>query len=141
MTLAPTATAPGARVPANVNELSESLKRLPAASEFILRLENVRAHRAPGVGYDVYYGLSEGQRPNTENAAYAGTLSFFGAVPLSDHGMADMPGRAYSFSITRPVRSALTGASNVASTVTLVPTGAPAEGSAPTIGSISLISA
>jgi hypothetical protein len=52
-----------------------------------------------------------------------------------------MPGHNFSFLITQPVRQALAGAANAATKVTLVPTGAPASDSMPTIGSISLASA
>jgi tyrosinase len=142
VTLAPAAPRPGAPAPANVTELSTSLKALPTESEFILTLENVHANMAPGVGYDVYVGLAEGQRPNRESPAYAGSLSFFGAVAHGMPGMA-MPEiqRTYSFFVTRPVRQALGVAPNAVDNVTLVPTGTPRENSAPTIGAVALVSA
>lgn len=137
VTLAAAQAAPAA---AGNNALTQSLQALPSDKQFVLRLENVRAMAAPGVGYDVYYGLAEGQTPNPENPAYAGSLSFFGDAPHGeDHGA--MPGRTYSFVVTQPVRQALGGAADAASKVTLVPTGAPAEGAMPSIGSISLVSA
>ena len=55
-------------------------------------------------------------------------------------GQMQMPGHNFSFLITEPVRQALAGAANAAAKVTLVPTGAPASDSMPTIGSISLAS-
>jgi tyrosinase len=145
VTLSPPSPTPGTTAPATIDQLSASLKALPVDSQFILRLENVRADAAPGVAYDVYYGLREGQQPSRENPAYAGSLSFFGVVRHGGHSTADMPmpdanGRTYSFLITRPVQQALSGTANTAATVTLVPTGTPRENAAPTIGSISLIS-
>lgn len=137
VSLAAAAPAPGAAAPAGVREL---LKALPATTTYILRLENVRATAAPGVGYDVYYGLAEGQQPSRQSPAYVGTLTFFGVASQAMPGMA-MPQitRTFSFYVTLPVQQALNG--NAADKVTLVPTGKPKEGAAPTIGSISLVSA
>jgi tyrosinase len=139
VSLVSTAAAPAQ--PSGATPLSESLRALGPARQFILRLENVRAQAPPGVGYDVYYGLGQAQ-PSRENPAYAGSLSFFGATAMADHGaMAEMPFRTYSFYVTEPVRLALDKSADAASAITLVPTGAPAQGSTPTIGSISLVSA
>jgi tyrosinase len=139
------AAAPGALAPAvapNANLVSDSLKAVPADKQFVLTLENVRATAEVGAGYDVYYGLPEGQSPNRESPAYVGSVSFFGVAPHGDdHAMADMPGRSISFVITQPVRQTLDAAPAAAASVTLVPTNAPAAGSMPTIGSISLLSA
>lgn len=140
----PTTVALASRQPntPQANGLSATLDALPLATHFILRLENVQAKAAPGVGYDVYYGLPEGQPPNRSNPAYVGSLSFFGVAAHAMAGMA-MPEiqRTYSFYITRPVQNALNATPQTAAKVTLVPNGTPKESAAPTIGSISLISA
>jgi len=140
--LAP-AGAGGAAPAANVNQLSDQLKAVPADKQFVLTLENVKAMSTVNAGYDVYYGLPEGQRPSRDNPAYVGTVTFFGAVSHGDDhaAMPDMPGQSVSFVITEPVRQALDAAPAAAASVTLVPTRAPAAGSMPTIGSISLQSA
>jgi tyrosinase len=142
VTLAPPAPRPGVLAPANVTPLSTSLKELPIESQFILTLENVHASADPAVGYDVYVGIPEGQHPNRESPAYAGSLSFFGVVAHAMPGMA-MPElqRSYSFFVTQPVRQALGVAPNAVQKITLVPTGTPRENSAPTIGAVTLISA
>jgi tyrosinase len=143
VTLAAAPPAPGAPAPAGGNNaLTKSLQALPASRQFILQLNDVKAMSRPGVNYDIYYGLAEGQTPSHDSPAYAGSLSFFGVAPHGDDGgMANMPGHNFSFLITQPVRQALTGDANAAAKVTLVPTGAPAADSMPTIGSISLVSA
>jgi tyrosinase len=142
VTLAAAPSAPGAPAPASGNDaLTKSLQAVPAERQFILQLNDVKAMSRPGVNYDVYYGLAEGQTPSHDSPAYAGSLSFFGVAPHGDMGQMQMPGHNFSFLITQPVRQALAGAANAATKVTLVPTGAPASDSMPTIGSISLVSA
>ena len=139
VTLAAPPPAPGTPAPAGGNNaLTQSLQAVPASRQFILQLNDVKAMSRPGVNYDVYYGLAEGQTPSHDSPAYAGSLSFFGVAPHGDMGQMQMPGHNFSFLITQPVRQALAGAANAAAKVTLVPTGAPASDSMPTIGSISL---
>ncbi len=125
-------------------DLSIQLQSLKVDSVFYLRLNDVNASAAPEVGYDVYLDPSgEGELERSESA-YVGSLSFFEVAPHDEQHEAAEPkgkGRNYSFVVTDRVRELQKeGRLSREPNVTLVPTGAPTEASAPRIGSISLVS-
>ena len=96
VTLAAAPPAPGAPAPASGNDaLTQSLQAVPASRQFILQLNDVKAMSRPGVNYDVYYGLAEGQTPSHDSPAYAGSLSFFGVAPHGDMGQMCIRDRSY----------------------------------------------
>jgi hypothetical protein len=115
-----------------------------AGRNFYLRLDGLRAATQPGIAYDVYLDLPEGTTPGRDSPHYVGSANFFGAVlhgAHAGHGPAPASKRSYSLVATQTVRK-LQEAGRLTETprVTLVPTGAPREGAAPTITSIALLS-
>ncbi len=125
-------------------DLSVQLQSLKEDSVFYLRLNDVNASAPPDAGYDVYLDPSgEGELKRSESA-YVGSLSFFDVAPHDEQHEAAEPkgkGRNYSFVVTDRVRELQKeGRLSREPNVTLVPTGAPSEGSAPRIASVSLVS-
>jgi tyrosinase len=116
-----------------------------AGRNFYLRLDGLRAATQPGVAYDVYLDLPEGVTPDRSNASYVGSVNFFAAVVHGAHAAGHAPAAAakksYSLVATDTVRKLQeAGRLTEAPRVTLVPTGAPRQGAAPTISSIALLS-
>ncbi|SDT03337.1 tyrosinase [Pseudomonas asplenii] len=113
---------------------SAQVKALPAVQEYALSFEAIAASSAPGNAYNVYLGLPEGKAPTSEYLV--GTISMFGVgAHKAHHGSS----KSASFLVGEQLQVLLkAGEVKEAPSVTLVPVGEPAPGSAPTIGNISL---
>lgn len=89
-----------------------------AAAEFVenrvvLSLEGIQFDRNPGVAYEVYINLPEGQEPDYRSEYFAGTLGFFGLEPDHVHGGGhgheaeehQQPSATVSYDVTPNVRA------------------------------------
>jgi hypothetical protein len=117
--------------------LSSDLQENPDRPVF-LRLQSVRV-QGPTTAYDVY--LNSSGNLNRADASFVGSLSLFGAASHASHANQQNRGRNFSFVITEQIRR-LRDADrlNSPATVTLNPIGGQSGASAPSIGSIALIS-
>jgi len=141
------ATQPVARLnlPSGDNTLAAHVQAEAPDRVYYLRLNDVRASAAPDAGYEVYLGHTGEAAPSRSDPSFVGTISFFGLA--SHEANADHPAattskpRNFSFLVTNVVKQLhQAGRLTEEPKVTLVPTEAPSEGSAPTIGSVSLVS-
>src|SRR5439155_18415962 len=75
----------------------------------VLNLEGIDYERNPGVTYEVYINLPEGQEPDYQSEYYVGNLAFFGMKPHTHGGQAapvqGQPGGNQNFDITGNVRA------------------------------------
>jgi tyrosinase len=79
----------------------------------VLSLEGIQFDRNPGVAYEVYINLPEGQEPDYRSEYFAGTLGFFGLEPDHVHGGGhgpeaeehQQPSATVSYDITPNVRA------------------------------------
>jgi Common central domain of tyrosinase/Polyphenol oxidase middle domain/Protein of unknown function (DUF_B2219) len=98
------------------DETREEVAELAAAdvveNRVVLSLEGIQYDRNPGVSYEVYINLPEGQEPDYRSEYFAGTLGFFGLEPDHVHGGHDpeaggdeQPSATVSYDITPNVRA------------------------------------
>jgi len=141
------ATQPVARLnlPSGANTLAAQIQAEASNRVYFLRLNDVRASFAPDAGYDVYLDHTGEAAPSPSDPTFVGSISFFGLA--SHEANADRPAatsskpRNFSFLVTKVVQQLQqAGRLTEEPKVTLVPAEAPSEGSAPTIGSVSLVS-
>jgi len=141
------ATQPVARLnlPSGANTLAAQVQAEASDRVYYLRLNDVRAPFAPDTGYEVYLGHTGEAAPSRSDPSFVGSLSFFGVASReanADHPAATtLKPKNFSFLVTDVVkRLHQAGRLTEEPKITLVPAGAPSEGSAPTIGSVSLVS-
>lgn len=104
-------------------------------SRFDLVLGKVQARENPNTTYEVFLDLPEGASSDVADLHFVGRLNFFGLVATQGHAGHGATGRDVRFDVTELVtRLSGTGKLKEATTVTLVPVGTPAAGSAPVIG-------
>jgi tyrosinase len=101
-------------------------------SRLILTLNGVQAQQDPSTVFRVYLDLPANASPQVADQHYVGLLNFFGATMDAGHGM--QGGTTAEFDVTGVVArlNAQNSLQNETS-VTLVPVGSPADGSAPVI--------
>jgi tyrosinase len=101
-------------VPIEMQGETRELVAREAAAEVVenrvvLSLEGIQFDRNPGVAYEVYINLPEGQEPDYRSEYFAGTLGFFGLEPDHVHGghdpEAQQPSATVSYDITPNVRA------------------------------------
>ncbi len=136
---------PSLNLPSGANTLAAHVQAAASDRVFYLRLNDVRASAAPDAGYEVYLGHAGQTAPSPSDPSFVGSVSFFGVAPHganADHAAATTSKpRDYSFIVTDVVKQLQqAGRLTEEPNVTLVPTEAPSEGSAPSIGSVSLVS-
>lgn len=136
---------PSLNLPSGANTLAAHVEAAGSDRVFYLRLNDVRASAAPDAGYEVYLGHAGQAAPSRSDPSFVGSISFFGVAPHgtnADHAAATTSTpRDYSFIVTDVVKQLQqAGRLTEEPNVTLVPTEAPSEGSAPSIGSVSLVS-
>lgn len=116
------------------NRLQSIAPNLQAAgpSRLVLVLNGVRAQTDPNTVYKVYLDLPANAAPGAADQHYVGLLNFFGAIPTTEHAM--HTGIDAEFDVTELVAQ-LKAQNQLANetSVTLVPVGAPADGSAPVV--------
>lgn len=101
-------------------------------TRFLLTLRDVKAQADPQTTYEVFLDLPEGASTEVADQHYVGLLNFFGVGSSMEHmGHA---GRTYDFDVTRLMANLRDNKALAEKTsVTFVPVGPPAEGSAPVI--------
>jgi hypothetical protein len=98
------------------DEAREAVAEVAAAevveNRVVLNLEGIQYDRNPGVSYEVYINLPEGQEPDYRSEYFAGTLGFFGLEPDHVHGGHDpeaegheQPSATVSYDVTANVRA------------------------------------
>jgi len=136
VTLSPAPTA-AAAAPA---PFTARVEALPAEKQLYLVIKNFRADMQPGVVYQVYLDLPPAGAPNTGEGHYVGTLNFFGVVPHDGHEGHAGSSAAITFDVTELAkRLKAEGELSDTPTVTIVPSGMPAEEAKPVVGEIAIV--
>jgi tyrosinase len=105
---------------------------LGSQTRLVLSLKEVQAQADPNTTYEVFLDLPPNAPPDVANQHHVGLLNFFGIARSGSHGAHG--GRTLNFDVTRVVESLRSrGSLQDKTTVTLVPVGPPANGSAPVI--------
>ena len=104
-------------VPIEVDEETKEAVARRAAAEVVekrvvLNLEGIQYDRNPGVSYEVYINLPEGQEPDYQSEYFVGSLGIFSLEPDHNHGGPgheaeghQQPSAMVSFDITPNVRA------------------------------------
>lgn len=71
--------------------LASRLNSLKAGQRIYLVIRGLRAAKQPGALYHLYVGLPQGAKPVKDDYRYAGTLSFYDAVPPEGEAAKDDP--------------------------------------------------
>jgi hypothetical protein len=99
------------------DEAREAVAEVAAAEvveeRLLLSFEGIKFDRNPGVAYEVYINLPEGQEPDYRSEYFAGTLGFFGLEPDHVHGGGhdpeaeghQQPSATVSYDVTPNVRA------------------------------------
>ncbi|HVF58410.1 MAG TPA: tyrosinase family protein [Thermoanaerobaculia bacterium] len=87
---------------ANRGKLSRVFTEVPEA-QMVLNLDEVSFEKFPGIHYEVYVNLPEGEEADPDSIHYVGNLQFFGLKPHAGHEEKG-PG-PQSFDITANVRA------------------------------------
>jgi len=105
-----------------------------ADRHFILTLQGLATDRPPRAGFLVFLNAPEGATPSTEDAGYAGAVSFFDVPPRGEGA------RAVNFDVSDVLQRLRTaGRLGGAVIVTIQATTKPAAESHPTIDQIALV--
>jgi tyrosinase len=83
--------------PSGPGPLSEAAKMAALPRRVVLSIEQINFDKNPGVGYEIYINLPEGEKPSYKSPHYAGTLHFFGLY----HVKADAKRSQVQFDISR----------------------------------------
>ena len=101
-------------------------------SRFLLMLREVTAQADPHTAYEVFLNLPEGAPSEIADQHYVGLLNFFGVASSMEH--MGNGGRNFEFDVTELLGNLRnSNALGQKTSVTFVPVGPPAEGSAPVI--------
>jgi tyrosinase len=107
----------------------------PDLGRYYLVVRNLQIKAQPGVIYSLYLNVPDGASAAVRQAHKAGDLNFFQAMPGMEM---DGPTRFVSYDITGLVKRLGASVVSGATTLTVTPSGEPAAGSEPVIGSISI---
>ena len=75
----------------------------PVPRGYVLTFERIRYDRNPGVYYEVYLGLREGETPDPRGPHYAGNLAVFALKPHGRQGAEAGEQSALSLDVTRAI--------------------------------------
>jgi hypothetical protein len=128
--------APSAAGDREVTTLPLALKSLRGDQHLYLVLRDLQASQPPGVLYELYLDLPSGSRPGENDPHYVDVFDFYNAVGVA----APNPTRFFSYDITDVVKTLQ--ARNLLSertTVTIYPSGKPANNAIPVVGRIELV--
>ena len=118
-----------------VFDLSLGVPTAPDLGAYYLVIRDLQINAQPGVIYSLYLNVSEGASDEELLAHKVGDLTFFQAMP----GMVmNEPTRFVSYDITELAKRLGTSASGGGVSLTIIPSGEPAAGSGPVIGSIAI---
>jgi tyrosinase len=109
-------------IPIEIKALRERLLSVArnADQTLILKFDDVRADRLPGVVWEVYAGLPAGKEPDPDGPFFVGTVAIFSTgIPMKGH---ESKPAEFSFPLDRAVTEALRTDSSKLE-ITLVPSG------------------
>lgn len=107
----------------------------PDLGAYYLVIRNLQINAQPGVIYTLYLDVSENASDEALQAHKVGYLNFFQAMPGMEM---NEPTRFVSYDITELMKRLGMSASSGDVSLTIIPSGEPAAGSAPVIGSITI---
>lgn len=119
----------------DVFDLSLAVPSAPDLGVYYLVIRDLQINAQPGVIYSLYLDVSEGASDEALQAHKVGDLNFFQAMPGMEM---NEPNRFVSYDITELVKRLGTSGSSGRVSLTIIPTGEPAAGSEPAIGSITI---
>lgn len=117
-----------------VFDLSLAAPPAPDLDTYYLVIRDLQINAQPGVIYSLYLDVSESASDETLQAHKVGDLNFFQAMPGMEM---NEPTRFVSYDITELAKRLGSSASGGVS-LTIIPSGEPAAGSEPVIGSITI---
>jgi len=117
-----------------VFDLSLGVPTAPDLGAYYLVIRDLQINAQPGVIYSLYLNVSEGASDEELLAHKVGDLSFFQAMPGMEM---NEPTRFVSYDITELAKR-LGRSSSGSLSLTIIPSGEPAAGSEPVIGSIAI---
>jgi tyrosinase len=118
------------------NRLFDLSLAAPAAPHaYYLVIRDLQINAQPGVIYTIYLNVSESASVENLQAHKVGYLNFFAAMPGMEM---NEPTRFVSYDISELVRGFDMSVWSVGVPLTIIPSGEPAAGSEPVIGSISI---
>jgi hypothetical protein len=129
------------RAGAKGRSLAALLERVQPDEHVLLVLRGLHAAQPPNIVVQIYLGLTEGEKPTTEDDPhYAGTLNFSNvARPAGAEGVHG-PDQFDSFDVSDVIQNLRTAKKLTDPVhITLQPVGSPAEGSKPSIERIDLV--
>jgi tyrosinase len=118
-----------------VFDLSLAASATPDLGVYYLVIRDLQIDAQPGVIYSLYFDISGNPSDETLAAHKAGDLNFFNAMPGMEM---NEPNRFVSYDITELAKRLGTSASGGGISLTIIPSGEPAAGSKPVIGSIAI---
>jgi tyrosinase len=107
----------------------------PDLGAYYLVIRDLRIEAQPGVIYSLYLDVSESASDETLQAHKVGDLTFFQAMPGMEM---NEPTRFVSYDITELAKRLGISALGTGVSLTVIPSGEPAAGSEPVIGSIAI---
>jgi tyrosinase len=118
-----------------VFDLTLAAPPAPDLGAYYLVIRDLQINAQPGVIYSLYLDVSEGASDEALQTHKIGDLNFFNAMPGMEM---NEPNRFVSYDITELVKQLGTSASSGSVSLTIIPSGKPAAGSEPVIGSITI---
>jgi tyrosinase len=118
-----------------VFDLSLAAPPTPDLGAYYLVIRDLQINAQPGVIYSLYLDVSESASDETLQAHKVGDLNFFQAMPGMEM---NEPNRFVSYDITELAKMLGTSVLGGGISLTVIPSGEPAAGSEPVIGSITI---
>jgi hypothetical protein len=91
-------------IPLGATERRDLTESAAAPRGYVLTFEGIRYDRNPGVYYEVYLGLPEGETPDPRGPHYAGNLAVFALKPHEGQGAEAGERPTLSIDVTRAIR-------------------------------------
>jgi hypothetical protein len=91
-------------IPLGATERRDLTESAAAPRGYVLTFEGIRYDRNPGVYYEVYLGLPEGETPDPRSPHYAGNLAVFALKPHAGPRAEAGERPALSIDVTRAIR-------------------------------------
>ncbi|HEX5234719.1 MAG TPA: tyrosinase family protein [Silvibacterium sp.] len=119
----------------SVFDLSLTMPPAPDLGAYYLVIRDLQVNVQPGIVYSLYLDISGSASDETLQAHKVGDLNFFQAMPGMEM---NEPNRFVSYDITELANRLGTSAFGNGVSLTIIPSGEPAAGSEPVIGSITI---
>lgn len=118
-----------------VFDLSRAVPLAPDLGAYYLVIRDLQINAQPGIVYGLYLDVSESASDETLEAHKVGDLNFFQAMPGMEM---NEPTRFVSYDITELVKKLGTPKPGGGVSLTIIPSGEPAAGSEPVVGSVTI---